>query len=160
EGKLYWFSEVSGVDAGGIYTEEDDGLRVRRVYLDRNGKPLNNFSQNDLVVVKITLSSTRNVDVPNVIVTDLLPAGFEVENPRLTSTRDMPWIKNVSVPDYFDIRDDRIHYFVTATPVEKTFYYQARVTASGTFTAGPVAADAMYQTHLKSYSGGRKIQVR
>ena len=160
EGRVYWFSETSGFDASGRYTEEDDGLRVRRHYLDRNGKTVTGFRQNDLVVVRITLASTRRIDVPNVVVTDLLPAGFEVENPRLTSSRDLPWIKNVAVPDYFDIRDDRIHYFVTATPAEKVFYYQARVTSAGTFVTGPVAADAMYQMNLKSYSGGGKITVK
>lgn len=160
EGKLYWFSEVSGVNPDGVYVEEDDGLRVRRYYLDGNGKPLTEFKQNDLIVVKITVSSTRQIDVENVVITDLLPAGFEVENPRLTTTRDLPWLKDASVPEYFDIRDDRIHYFVTATPTLKSYYYQARVTSVGKFTVGPVAADAMYQTHIKSYSGGKKIQVR
>ncbi len=159
-GRVYWFSETSGFDASGRYTEEDDGLRVRREYLDRNGKTVREFRQNDLVVIRITLASTRRIDVPNVVVTDLLPAGFEVENPRLTSSRDLPWVKNAAVPDYFDIRDDRIHYFVTATPGEKVFYYQARVTSAGTFVTGPVAADAMYQTNLKSYSGGGKIMVK
>src|SRR5690606_35462744 len=160
EGKLYWFSEVSGVNPDGVNVEEDDGLRVRRYYLDGNGKPLKEFKQNDLIVVKITVSSTRQIDVENVVITDLLPAGFEVENPRLTTTRDLPWLKDASVPVYFDIRDDRIHYFVTATPTLKSYYYQARVTSVGKFTVGPVAADAMYQTYIKSYSGGKKIQVR
>ncbi len=159
-GQVYWFSETSGFDAAGRYTEEDDGLRVRRQYLDRNGKTVSEFRQNDLVVVRISLASTRRIDVPNVVVTDLLPTGFEVENPRLTSSRELAWIKNAAFPDYFDIRDDRIHYFVTATPTEKIFYYQARVTSAGTFVTGPVAADAMYQTNLKSYSGGGKITVK
>lgn len=160
KGKLYWFSETSGVNASGIYTEEDDGLKVRRVYLDRNGRPVTEFRQNDLVVVKITLASTRRIDVPNVVVTDILPAGFEVENPRLIESRAMPWVKNAATPDYFDIRDDRIHYFVTARQEEKTYYYQVRVTAAGVFTTGPVGADAMYQTNLKSYAGGGKISVK
>ncbi|GAA4445878.1 alpha-2-macroglobulin family protein [Ravibacter arvi] len=159
-GKLYWFSETSGFDPSGRYTEEDDGLRVRRQYLDRNGRPLKAFRLNDLVVVKITLAATNRIDVPNVVITDLLPAGFEVENPRLTESRDFRWIKTVSAPDYFDIRDDRIHYFVSAEPREKVFYYQVRVTADGTFNVGPVAADAMYQTHLKSYSGGGVLVVK
>jgi uncharacterized protein YfaS (alpha-2-macroglobulin family) len=159
KGKLYWFSETSGFDASGVFTEEDDGLKVRRYYLDRNGRPVREFKQNDLVVVKITLASTLRMDVPNVVVTDLLPAGFEVENPRLTSVIGMPWVKNAATPDYFDIRDDRIHYFVTASPAEKTYYYQVRVTSPGVLAVGPVAADAMYQTHVKSYSSGGKIRV-
>ncbi len=159
-GSLYWYSETEGMNAAGIYTEEDAGLKVRRYYLDRDGKPVTAFRQNDLVVVKITLATTNGLTVPNVVITDLLPAGFEIENPRLTENRKMAWVKGSTTPDYFDIRDDRIHYFTTAGPTQKTFYYQARITAKGNFVAGPVAADAMYQGMYKSYWGGRKLEVK
>ena len=52
--------------------EEDNGLRVRRQYLSRDGKPMSDIRQNDLVVVKITLTSTNGLNVENVVVTDLL----------------------------------------------------------------------------------------
>jgi uncharacterized protein YfaS (alpha-2-macroglobulin family) len=56
--------------------------------------------------------------------------------------------------------DDRIHFFTTATGGEKSFYYQVRVISKGTFTVGPVGADAMYQGEYRSYSGGGKVTVR
>jgi uncharacterized protein YfaS (alpha-2-macroglobulin family) len=92
-------------------------------------------------------------------VTDLLPSGFEIENPRITEPRDMPWITKAAVPEYYDIRDDRIHFFTTADAQEKSFYYQVRIVSKGTFTVGPAAADAMYQGEYRSYSGGGKITV-
>jgi hypothetical protein len=127
--------------------------------LNRNGQPISTFKQNDLVVVKVTLSSTTGTPVENVVVTDLLPAAFEIENPRLTEPRDMPWVKNVSIPDHFDIRDDRINYYTTANSSEKTFYYMVRVISRGTFTLGPISADAMYSGEYRSYSGGGKVRV-
>ncbi|GAB2795687.1 hypothetical protein GCM10027275_46120 [Rhabdobacter roseus] len=159
QGDLYWFAQTEGMSATGAYPEEDQGLRVRRQYLSRNGRPVGTLRQNDLVVVKLTVASTNGLPIPNVVVTDLLPAGFEIENPRLTEARDMPWIKGAATPDYFDIRDDRIHFFTTATEREKTFYYQVRVIGKGTFTVGPAAADAMYQGEYRSYSGGGKVTV-
>ncbi len=160
KGDLYWFSQSEGQSATGAYVEEDNGLRVRRQYLNRQGSTANNIQQNDLIVVKVSVASTSGLPIENVVLTDLLPAGFEIENPRLTEPRDMPWIKNASSPDYFDIRDDRIHFFTTATGGEKTFYYQVRVISKGTFTVGPVGADAMYQGEYRSYSGGGKVTVR
>ena len=159
KGDLYWFSQTEGQSATGAYVEEDNGLRVRRQYLSRNGGNVGTLRQNDLVVVKVTVSSTSGVPIENVVVTDLLPAAFEIENPRLTEPRDMPWIKNAATPEYFDIRDDRIHFFTTATAREQSFYYQVRVISKGTYTVGPAAADAMYQGEYRSYSGGGKVVV-
>jgi uncharacterized protein YfaS (alpha-2-macroglobulin family) len=159
KGSLYWFAQSEGLSATGAYVEEDAGLRVRKQFLSRNGQPLSTFRQNDLVVVKITLTSTDSSPVENVVVTDLLPAAFEIENPRLTEPRDMPWIKAPSIPNHFDIRDDRINYYTTADNAPKTFYYMVRVITKGTFTLGPVSADAMYSGDFRSYSGGGKVKV-
>ncbi|KAA6439592.1 alpha-2-macroglobulin family protein [Dyadobacter flavalbus] len=158
-GSLYWFSQSEGMSATGSYLEEDQGLSIRREFLTRDGSTAQTFRQNDLVVVKLTLSSIHGLPIENVVVTDLLPAGFEIENPRITEPRDMPWIKNAAVPEYYDIRDDRIHFFTTAESQPKTFYYQARIISKGTFTVGPAAADAMYEGEYRSYSGGGKIKV-
>ncbi|NIJ51194.1 alpha-2-macroglobulin family protein [Dyadobacter arcticus] len=159
KGDLYWFSQSEGMSATGSYVEEDQGLSIRRQFLTKAGTPVQAFHQNDLVVVKLTLASTNGLPIENIVVTDLLPSGFEIENPRVTEPRDMPWIKDAAVPKYYDIRDDRIHFFTTANTAEKSFYYQVRIVSKGTFTVGPAAADAMYQGEYRSYSGGGKITV-
>jgi len=159
KGGLYWFAQSEGMSATGSYVEEDQGLRVRRDFLTRDGKPIGPLHQNDLIVVRLSLSSANGLFIDNVVITDLLPAGFEIENPRITEPRDMPWITNSAVPQYLDIRDDRIHFFTSADKQEKSFHYQVRIVSKGTFTAGPVAADAMYQGEYRSYSGGVKLVV-
>ncbi|RRA98582.1 alpha-2-macroglobulin family protein [Larkinella rosea] len=156
-GSLYWFAQTEGLSATGNYTEEDAGLRVRREFLNRDGAPMSSFKQNDLVVVRLSLASDNGIPVTNVVVTDMLPAGFEIENPRLNEPREMPWIKGASTPDHFDVRDDRIHFFTSAGTTEKTFYYLVRVVSKGRFSLGPVSADAMYDGSLRSYSGGGSI---
>ncbi|MGA0557017.1 alpha-2-macroglobulin family protein [Larkinella sp. VNQ87] len=158
-GRLYWFAQTEGLSATGSYTEEDAGLRVRREFLDRDGAPMSSFKQNDLVVVRITLASDNGLPVNNVVMTDMLPAGFEIENPRLTEPREMPWIKNASTPEHFDVRDDRIHFFTSAGETTKTFYYLVRVVSRGRFALGPVSADAMYDGSLRSYAGGGRLTI-
>ena len=160
-GNVYYFAQSEGVPANGKIAEEDNGLRVRRQYLSREGKLMSDVRQNDLVVVKITLTSTNGLNVENVVVTDLLPAGLEVENPRLTGEpRDMPWIKNPSTPAHFDLRDDRINFYTTATGTEQTFYYLARAVSKGRFVVGPVSADAMYNGDYRSYNGAGTVTIR
>jgi uncharacterized protein YfaS (alpha-2-macroglobulin family) len=161
-GSLYYFAESSGLQADGQVKEEDKVLRVRKTFLDRNGNVIggSSFNQNDLVVVKLTIATADNSDVENVVITDMLPAGFEIENPRLSSGADLPWLKNTDHPQHFDIRDDRINLYTNAGGSTKTFYYMVRAVSPGRFKIGPVSADAMYNGNYYSYSGAGEIEVR
>jgi len=160
KGNLYYFAQQEGLSANSSFKEEDNFLKVRRQLLDRNGVPIQGIlKQNQLVVIKVTVSSTLGNSVENVVVTDMLPAAFEIENPRLNEDRNMTWIKNATNPEHFDIRDDRINFYTTASAEEKSFYYLVRVVAKGNFTIGAVSADAMYNAEFRSYSGGGTIRV-
>ncbi|SNR68320.1 alpha-2-macroglobulin family protein [Hymenobacter mucosus] len=163
KGSLYYFWETEGISPTGQVREEDAYLQVRRQFLDRNGNPVGStsFKQNDLVVVRITIQSAETAgEVKNVAITDLLPAGLEIENPRIGAVRDLTWAKDAAQPDYLDVRDDRINLFTTATPTAKSFYYLCRAVSKGTFKLGPVSADAMYNAEYHSYAGSGVVRVR
>jgi len=162
-GALYYFWEAEGISASGRVREEDSYLKVRRQFLTRTGQPVGtaSFRQNDLVVVKLTIQAADAAgEVKNVAITDLLPAGLEIENPRLGVTREIGFVTNAAQPDYLDVRDDRINLFTTATPTPKVFYYLARAVSKGTFKLGPVSADAMYNAEYHSYNGAGTVRVR
>lgn len=160
---LYYYYESEGIRKDNKFVAEDKNLKVRRTYLTRTGQPITTptFTQNQLIVVKLTINTiglAYNAD--NVVITDMLPAGFEIENPRLVEDRDLPWIKDAATPDYFDIRDDRINYFVNADATERNYYYLVRVVSKGSFIQGPVSADAMYNANIRSYWGGGTVTVK
>jgi uncharacterized protein YfaS (alpha-2-macroglobulin family) len=161
-GQVYYFWEMSGISTSGSYVEEDSKLQVRRTYYSRKGdlisKPI--FKQNELVVVKLSLQAERGDEVENIALTDLLPAGLEIENPRLSVGGAIPWLQNVSVPQHLDIRDDRIHFFTGLGKGEHhTYYYLARAVTVGKFRQGPASADAMYDGSYHSYHGGGWVEV-
>ncbi|MDU0370475.1 alpha-2-macroglobulin [Hymenobacter endophyticus] len=163
KGSLYYFWETEGISPTGQIREEDAYLLVRRQFLNRTGQPVGStsFRQNDLVVVKITIQSAESAsEVKNVAITDLLPAGLEIENPRIGAVRDLTWAKDAAQPDYLDVRDDRINLFTTVTPTPKSFYYLCRAVSKGTFKLGPVSADAMYNAEYHSYAGSGTVRVR
>jgi len=164
KGTLYYFWEVEGISSSGHYPEEDNLLQVRKTFFDRNGHEIKNntVKQNDLVLVRLALQSLDGRTVPNVAITDLLPAGFEIENPRLMTEREFKWLSDQKPdrPDYTDIRDDRINLYATARPHAQYFYYQVRAVTQGDFQLGPVGADAMYNAEYHSYSGGGVFRVR
>ncbi len=161
-GQLYYFWQMEGLSSDGNIKEEDSFLKVRKTFYDRNGRLLSGttFNQNDLVVVKLTVATTDNSTVENVVITDILPAGFEIENPRLSETADMQWIRDNAYPQHFDIRDDRINLFTTVKGTPKSYYYVVRAVSKGSFVMGPVSADAMYNGEYHSYNGAGTIRVK
>ncbi len=160
-GRLYYYWQSEGISASGNYKEEDSYLKVRRRFFDRNGNPVsgNTFKQNDLIVIGVTIEKSFSTPVENVVLTDLLPAGFEIENPRTKEIPGMDWIKDGSSPDALDVRDDRIHFFVNVTGNKQTYYYAVRAVSPGSFRMGPVSADAMYNGEYHSYNGATVIRV-
>ena len=161
KGKLFYFWEIEGLSSKGDYKEEDKYLQVRKSFYDRFGRPIDihRVKQGDLIVVRINLINLEKSQVDNVVVTDMLPAGFEIENPRISESEDMPWIKNQSQSQYIDIRDDRINFFVNASTVAQNFYYLVRAVSTGNYRMGPVSADAMYNGEYHSYNGAGSVKV-
>lgn len=160
-GNVYYYWEVSGISNGNDIKQEDNMMKIRRTYLDRFGKEVsgNTFRQNDMVVVKLSVSSLNGATLENVVLSDLLPAGFEIENPRITETPELSWATNKSQPDNIDYRDDRVNIFTTVFGQERVFYYVVRAVTPGVFKVGPAAADAMYNGDFHSYNGGGYVKI-
>lgn len=160
-GRLYYFWQAEGISASGAYKEEDSYLKIRKRFFDRFGKLIsgNTFKQNELIIVGITLEKSFSTSIENVVITDLLPAGFEIENPRTKDIPGMDWIKDAATPTALDVRDDRIHFFVDAYSNKQTYYYAVRAVSPGQYKMGPVSADAMYNGEYHSYNGAGVIRV-
>lgn len=160
-GRLYYFWQAEGISASGAYKQEDSYLKVRKRFYDRNGKAIttNTFKQNDLIIIGITLERSFTTPIENVVITDLLPAGFEIENPRTKEIPGMDWIKDAMTPTALDVRDDRIHFFVDANSNKQTYYYAVRAVSPGNYKMGPVSADAMYNGEYHSYHGAGLVKV-
>lgn len=129
-----------------------DGLEVQREFLERDGSPLNltQTAQGDLIVLHTKIQSqTGRLD--NVVIQNLLPSGFEVENPRLKTSETLDWITGNSIePEYLDIRDDRILIFTNIADAKWYNYYSLlRVVNPGVFTLPPVQAEAMYSPNIR-----------
>jgi len=130
--------------------------------MDRWGHPLDydNITQGDLVVAKITITATAD-NLDNVIITDMLPAGLEIENPRLGSRNVIKWIgKKSMVPDYMDIRDDRLNIYLNLRKGNAVqFYYTLRAVTAGRFVLPPVKGEAMYDPYKSSVANSGMIRV-
>lgn len=79
------------------------------------------------------------------VIVDILPAGFEIENTRLASRGKIKvkYIENLDVA-YEDIRDDRLILFSSKCSGKLYYSYTLRATTEGIFTVPQIFAEAMY----------------
>jgi uncharacterized protein YfaS (alpha-2-macroglobulin family) len=56
-----------------------------------------------LIVVQVSIENQLTAPWINVVATDILPAGFEIENPRIKDLPGMEWIKDGATPVAMDI---------------------------------------------------------
>lgn len=162
-GETYFFWTTEGVKINEKVKEEDSNLQIRRsFYSYKTGRliPDNRFYQGELIVCKIELTGyDRSAD--NIVITDLIPAGFEIENPRLNPATEVNWLPRDPLNvQYMDIRDDRLLLF-TNVQRNKTndFYYLLRVVNQGTYQLPVIGAEAMYDQEYHSYNGSGVIKI-
>ncbi len=162
-GESYYFAEIKGVPLSGDVQSYDHGVKVSRDYLNKDGHPLDTdqIKQGDLVIAKITVTGQKK-ELNNLVIVDMLPAGLEIENPRLQSRANIEWLQEESFPvDYLDMRDDRLLLFTNLYNADKslTFYYALRAVTVGEFLLPPIKAECMYEPEIASVSEAGMIKV-
>jgi uncharacterized protein YfaS (alpha-2-macroglobulin family) len=121
------------------------GLSVECFWTDREGTSFPEgapFAQGTEVVV--TLRIAPGVSVDDVAVSCLLPAGMEIENPRLTDG-DAPQAPGVR----YDIRDDRLLLFIDRLSRVTDYRFVMRAVTRGIFTRPPLSAEGMYDPGVR-----------
>ena len=146
-GRCYYYWQVSGVSTSNAAEEFSRGITLSREYLNSAGDRLDikRVKIGDQIVCKITVES-QDKSLYNVVINDLLPAGLEIENPRLETSASLPWLPRSRAPvERQDIRDDRALFFTDLHPnTPIVIYYSLRATSAGEFKIPPVSAECMY----------------
>jgi len=150
-GALFYTVRTIGIPEDAAYEPYEQGLTVKRTFYNREGEhtDLEDVKQVDLIVLELNITSKVG-RVSNVAMLNMLPAGLEVENPRLESTESLPWLDEKSDDtDYVDLRDDRVIFFLDLPEREtQTVYVLLRAVTAGNFMLPPVLAEAMYDPQI------------
>ncbi len=134
-------------------------LSVKRSIL-RNSKPVTSAKQGDLVTVRIRLESSAAVK--DVVLSDLLPGGLEIEDSRFATRSKGPATaaarqKNLTVKQ----EEKRPGEFVLSGDLWKKgtaeITYQARAVSRGQFAMGSTSAEAMYEPETRAFEPGSGI---
>ncbi len=157
-GELFASIETTGLSKT-LPDDSDRQIKVRRRWLTREGRPLDpqRIAVGDLILVEVELKSLGRASIASVAIVDALPAGMEVENPRL-STSDQS--ASGADADHVQFLDDRVVVFGTATSRGQKFRYALRAITDGDFTLPPIQASCMYNESISSIHGAGRIRVR
>jgi uncharacterized protein YfaS (alpha-2-macroglobulin family) len=142
------------------------GFTITRTYYRLDGSTANvsEVSQNERFVVVLDIRQLR--DVPSrIIISDLLPAGFEIDNPNIVKSADLSnfkWLPPVNSV-HSEFLNDR---FVTAFnrsrggETDFTVAYMVRAITPGTFMHPAASVEDMYRPHLSARTATGWMKVK
>jgi uncharacterized protein YfaS (alpha-2-macroglobulin family) len=163
DSKMYYFVNSVGKLKNGKIENFDNYIQIRREFFSSDGRKLNNkkdFKIGELVVVKLSVRGVEsNFSTANLVISDLLPAGLEIENPRLSEQSSYKWLRDLVNPNHYDYRDDRVNIYFDLDK-KADFYYTIRAITPGIYNWGAVTCEAMYESDVFSiYGGNEQIKV-
>jgi uncharacterized protein YfaS (alpha-2-macroglobulin family) len=143
-----------------------DGYTIARTYYTLDGAEANitEARQNEryVAVLKITQLNAWNA---RVLVNDLLPAGFEIDNPGLVSSAQLAnfdWLPQTEAA-HLEFRDDR---FIAAYNQEggantsATFAYVVRAVTPGTYAHPAASVEDMYRPQFSARTASGVMAVK
>jgi uncharacterized protein YfaS (alpha-2-macroglobulin family) len=144
----------------------ENGFKIERKYYTLDGKPADarKAKQNDrfAVVLKITEPQPQ---FGRIIVADYLPAGFEIDNPRLVSSGDtgtLAWIEDAQEPVNAEFRDDRFSAAFerkSGDPSVFTVAYVVRAVSPGRYVHPQAYVEDMYRPDRFGRTGTGTVEV-
>jgi uncharacterized protein YfaS (alpha-2-macroglobulin family) len=142
------------------------GFKIERSYFNFEGEPSDpaKAKQNQRFVVVLKMTEPQP-QFGRVIVADYLPAGFEIDNPKLVSsgeTGTLAWIADGAEPVNTEFRDDR---FVAAFNRKQddtavfTVAYVVRAVSPGHYVLPQAIVEDMYRPDRFGRTGTGTIEI-
>lgn len=128
------------------------GFKIERKFHDLDGDfaDIAKAKQNERFVVVLKFTEAQP-QFGRIIVADYLPAGFEIDNPRLVSsgeTGTLPWIADAAPPVNAEFRDDRFSAAFERkadSPPVFTVAYVVRAVSPGRYALPQAKVEDMYR---------------
>ena len=144
----------------------EKGFKIERQTYTLDGEPFDTkeVKQNTRIVVVLKVTEAQP-QFGRVIVADYLPAGFEIDNPRLVSSGDtgtLSWITDAVAPVNTAFRDDR---FTAAFDRKKddqpvfTVAYVVRAVAPGKYVRPQANVEDMYRPDRYGRTATENVEV-
>jgi uncharacterized protein YfaS (alpha-2-macroglobulin family) len=144
-----------------------NGFAIERNYFTLDGKPANVAlaKQNDRFAVVLKITEPK-VEYGHIMVSDYLPAGFEIDNPHLVSSGDtgtLDWIEDGQEPQNAEFRDDRFSAAIDRKSDDKSVFtvaYVVRAISPGKYVLPQAHVEDMYNPSRYGRTGTGTMEVR
>jgi uncharacterized protein YfaS (alpha-2-macroglobulin family) len=148
------------------FTLERQFYTLDGALVDPLGKDARPLAQNDRLVVVLQASEVE-AKGGRLLLVDRLPAGLEIENPRLVesgSTAGLGWLPQTTLPEHTEFRDDRfVAAFNVQTgeggPATLTVAYVVRAVSPGRYIAPAAILEDMYQPDRHARTAAGTVEI-
>jgi len=144
-----------------------NGFKIERSYHTLDGKPadITKAKQNDRFAVVLKITEAKP-EYGHIMVADYLPAGLEIDNPRLVSSGDsgtLDWIENGEEPENTEFRDDRFTAAIDRAADDDAVFtvaYIVRAVSPGKYVLPQAYVEDMYNPSRYGRTGTGTVEVR
>ena len=142
-----------------------EGFNIERAYYTLDGQEANitSINQNERFVVVLKIDDLQQWQ-SRLLVTDLLPAGLELDNPGLVSSADLgnfPWLESTQAA-HLEFRDDRFVAAFDRSAGEKkqiVLAYVVRAVTPGLYTHPAATVEDMYRPQYAARTATGMMEV-
>ncbi|CCE10899.1 conserved exported hypothetical protein [Bradyrhizobium sp. STM 3843] len=144
-----------------------NGFKIERSYYTLDSKPadVSKAKQNDRFAVVLKITEAKP-EFGHIMVSDYLPAGFEIDNPHLVSSGDsgtLDWIEDGQEPVNTEFRDDRFSAALDRAADAKAVFtvaYVVRAVSPGKYVLPQAYVEDMYNPSRYGRTGTGSVEVR
>ncbi|MBR1196624.1 alpha-2-macroglobulin family protein [Bradyrhizobium sp. AUGA SZCCT0240] len=144
-----------------------NGFKIERNYFTLDGKPadISKAKQNDRFAVVLKITEAKP-EYGHIMVADYLPAGLEIDNPRLVSSGDkgtLDWIEDGEEPENTEFRDDRFTAAIDRASDDTAVFtvaYVVRAVSPGKYVLPQAYVEDMYNPSRYGRTGTGTVEVR
>lgn len=145
-------------------TAGGNGWSITRRYYTPEGEALDptTVAQGTRLVAVLEVTPLGSAG-GRLVVTDPLPAGFEIDNPNLIAggeTGGLDWLETRTDTAMTEFRQDRFSAAVTLDEAEAfTLAYRVRAVSPGSFAHPAATVEDMYRPDRRGWTGSGRVEV-
>ncbi|RCW82913.1 alpha-2-macroglobulin family protein [Paracoccus lutimaris] len=144
------------------------GYRIERSYFTPEGQPIDpaSLAQGTRMVVRVQVwpeTTGQGGAGGRLVVSDPLPAGWEIDNPNLLRAGDvsaLDWLEGQTSAEMTEFRADRFAAALTWTSDQPfSLVYIVRAVTPGSFRHPAASVEDMYRPEYRAWSAGGTVTV-
>lgn len=159
EGKVYIVKTERAISKDLYPQAQSNNLSMNVSYTDITGNSidLNNMSQGEEIIISVKVKNTDISDFNSMALSLRMPSGWELINPRILKTTELPQSSNL----HQDYRDDKVFtYFRLNSNKEKLFKFRAKANLKGNYYLPAVRCEDMYLTNVIASSRPSRVTIK